>query len=409
MPDTKSHKDLFSVNDDYQPDLNEKLRLLYHGGFEIQQCADKFLTRLDNLETPQAYQARKNGVAYIPYLSEFSTQFSSSLFSEQLEVKSPADADDSSTSGEDTTDDFYKMFIQDCDGNGRSLHQFMQDVFDQSLYELKVYVGRDFPKANELPNNLLEEEAMGLSKGYAYTIPYDNVIDWKIDPRTGKFIWLKIFTECFPDDDPLSPPTHYFSFKIWQIINGKGAWTCWDSEKLPITKKYTQTTKYTLTEEGTTSFPDIPVDIFYLPKGYHVGQQIGTICQEHYQRRSFLVANANKTCVALGVVKLGPDIGAPGDAIPADIAPIESSKVLRRQLESDGWTVIRDTDAIEIIEAKGEAHKFVSEELKHLVEQMMQTLRQMNMTANSNTKAVRPFRCFQANRSARHLYAADRL
>src|SRR5271166_398917 len=142
----KTHKDLYTTHEEYCPELNQKLCLLYKGGFDIQKHAELFLTRLDNFETSQAFQTRKSCVSYIPYLSEFATQFSSSLFSEMLEVKAPGDADDPTTIGQDTTDDFYKMFIQDCDGNGRSIHQFMQDIFDKALYELHVYVGRDFPK-----------------------------------------------------------------------------------------------------------------------------------------------------------------------------------------------------------------------------------------------------------------------
>ena len=388
----KSHKELYSQHEEYDPLLNEKLGLLYQGGFAIQSKASLFLKQLQGIESGQSYQARLSCAAYLPYLSEFITQFSSSLFSENLEVKVPGDADDTSTPGEDQTDDFYKEFIQDCDLNGRSFHQFMQDVFEASMHQIKVYVGLDFPKANQLPNSLIEEEMMGLSKGYAYTIPYCNVIDWKKEQRSGKFIWLKLFEECFPNDDPLLINTHYFQFKFWTVKEGKGCWQLWTSPTMPITKTYNANTIYTMTEEGSVSFPEIPVFDFHVPKGYHVGLQIGALCQEHYQRRSFMVSNANKTCVALGVVKLGPEMSAPGDALPPDLETPEDGMQLRRKLESDGWIVLRKTDKweddVEIIEAKGESHKFIAEELKSLVEAMMQTLRQMNMTASANKKAV---------------------
>jgi hypothetical protein len=392
---TKTHKELFSVNDEYNPELNEKLRLLYEGGYAIKDKADLFLKQLKGIETRQAYDERKSCVSYIPYLSEFITQFSASLFSEQLEVKVPGDATDDSTLGEDMTDDFYKMFMQNCDENGKSFHQFMQDVFDTALYELKVYVGIDFPTATEMPNNLAEEEALGLSKGYAFTIPYNSVIDWKKDHKNHTFIWLKTFDECFPDDDPYMVPTHYFQFKIYERTpDGKaGAWKCWQSQRMPLNRSYNDRTVYTLVEEGTTSFPGVNIFDFHIPKGFHVGQQIGSICEEHYQRRSFLVSNANKSCVSLGVVTLGPEIGAPGDAVPMDIPNLpKQPNMLRQQLESDGWTVVRAgqgwKDEVQIIEAKGESHRFISEELASLVEQMMQTLRQMNMNAEGSVKAL---------------------
>src|SRR5579872_5059905 len=154
----KTHKELYSCNDDYKPELNCKLRLLYQGGYAIKEQASTFLPKLNGLETAQAYRNRVSSVSYMPYLWEFGSQFSTSLFSEQLEVKTPGDANDKSTEGNDTTDDFYKLFIQNCDGNGRSIHQFMQDVFEAALYELTIYVGMDFPKPDQLPNNLMEEE-----------------------------------------------------------------------------------------------------------------------------------------------------------------------------------------------------------------------------------------------------------
>jgi hypothetical protein len=391
MP-AKLHKDLYSCHEEYCPTLNEKLCLLYQGGFAIQQNAQLFLDRLEGLESPKAYQRRLKCTAYIPYLSEFITQFGASLFSEELEVKPPGDAEDGSTQGDEMQDDFYKMFIQDCDLNGKSLHQFMQDVFECALHQMKVYVGMDFPKANKQPINRLEEKMMGLSKGYLYTIPYDNVIDWKKDERTHKYIWLKIFEECFPDDDPMVEAKHYFQFKIWTVKDGKGFWQLWESELMPLTKTYNANTKYTMKDEGAVSFPEVPVFDFHIPKGYHVGLQIGSLCQEHYQRRSFMVSNANKTCVSLGVITLGPDVGSPGDSTPPDIETMETPTALRTKLETDGWVVLRQTDKwadkAEIIEAKGESHKFIAEELRHLVESMMQTLRQMNMTATANQKAV---------------------
>lgn len=391
MP-TKSHKELYSCNDEYNPQLNEKLSLLYQGGFAIQQKASLFLEKLQGLENDKAYQSRLKCTAYIPYLSEFITQFGASLFSEELEVKPPADQQDGSTQGDPMEDDFYKLFIGDCDLNGRSLHQFMQDVFECALHQLKVYIGLDFPRASEIPINRLEEEMMGLSKGYLYTIPYENVIDWKKDDRTKKYIWLKTFEECFPDDNPLEEAKHYFMFKIWTIQNGVGHWQVWQSELMDMKKSFTVNTKYTMTEEGDTSFPEVPIFDFHIPKGYHVGLQVGALCQEHYQRRSFMVSNANKTCVALGVMTLGPEVGAPGDGLPPDIEMMDTTDGVRKKLENDGWVVLRQTkewsDKVEIVEAKGESHKFISEELKHLVESMMQTLRQMNMTASANMKSL---------------------
>jgi hypothetical protein len=176
--------------------------------------------------------------------------------------------------------------------------------------------------------------------------------------------------------------------------NQRGGWSIWRS---PIMKKEKTCDDYTKfsevkQEEVITSFPEINLWKLKINKAYHVGTQIGPLCQEYYQRRSFMVANANKTCVGLGVITLGPEIGSPGDSVPIDVnIPVEAME-LRKQLESDGWTVLRQTDKwkddIKIVEAQGSSHKFISDELTKLVESMMQTLRQMNMTASANKKAL---------------------
>ena len=380
----------------YDPLLNKKLKLLYQGGFKILQNADLFLERMQGIETNKAYQTRLKAVSYIPYLSEFITQFSASLFSESLEVKAQGDAQDASTLGDDMTDDFYKEFLEECDLERRTYHQFAQDTLEKALSELCVYVSLDFPKGER--TNRAQEKAKKLDRGYICTIPYENVIDWKINPSTGKFIWVKEFEEVMVDDDPTIEPMHYFQFRFRTMQNGKdglyGGWTVWKSEVMKMDKKCTANTKFTedTKERVITSFPEINLWRLTINRAYHVGQQIGPLCQEHYQRRSFMVSNSNKTCVSIGVVTLGPEVGAPGDTLPPDFDPPHTAGDIRKNLENDGWSVMRTTgkwsDKVEIVEAKGESHKFIAEELKHLVEAMMQTLRQMNMSVHANKQAL---------------------
>jgi hypothetical protein len=390
---SKLYKELYTTHCDYDPLLNLKLQLLYQGGYQILTNAHLFLDQLKGIESNKAYQQRLKAIAYLPYLSQFITQFSASLFSETLEVKQQADAPDPSTQGDDMEDDFYKLFLECCDLERRSFHQFAQDILEKALSEICVYVSLDFPQGLRL--NRAQEKADGLDQGYACLIPYQNVIDWKIDPATGKFIWVKEYEEIIIQDDPIQVPTHYFQFKFRTMHGSQGGWEVWKSDILPIEKKVNSNTKFTKDESETitTSFPEINLWRLQINKAYHVGQQIGSLCQEHYQRRSFMVSNSNKTCVALGVVSLGPDIGAAGDMMPPDFADMPSTpNELRRNLENEGWIVLRKTDkwsdSIEIVEAKGESHKFIAEELKELVQAMMQTLRQMNMTAQANIQAV---------------------
>lgn len=391
---TKTYKELWSTHQEYDPELNRKLKLLYEGGFEIMKESNAvlFLKRLDQLEKEKAYKNRLACAAYIPYLSQFITTFTSSLFSIPMEVKAQGDAFDNTTSGQDMTDDFYKEFLEDCDQQHRTYHQLSQDIAEKALSELCVYVCMDFPKGERI--NRAQEKANGLDKGYAYLVPYCNVIDWKIDDSNNQFIWTKEYEEVLVNDDPMGEPMHYFQFRIRKIFNGKGGWTVLKCEPMKLDKFPVDKTKFTTDpdQEHITSFPEINLWRFRIEKPYHVGQQIGPICQEYFQRRSFLVSNCNKTCVSVGTITIGPDIGAPGDSMPNDVDTPKESIELRKQLENEGWLVLRKTDKwqdeIKIVEARGESHKAIVDQLTGLVESMMQTLRQMNMTASANKKAV---------------------
>jgi hypothetical protein len=294
------------------------------------------------------------------------------------------------------TDDFYKEFFEKCDLEERSIHQFGQDILEVALSEICAYVSIDFPKGERF--NRRQEKDEKLDKGYLTQIPYCNIHDWKIDPSTGKYLWIKEFYEVDLDDDPTAEKMHYYEFKMRKLFKKGdkqfGGWEIWRSQPTKKDINFTDKTKFyeMPKEQVITSIPEINVWCFRINKAYHVGLQLGPICQEFFQRRSFMVANSNKTCVGIGTITLGPDIGAPGDTSPPDVDTPHEASELRRQYESDGWVVLRQTekwkDDIKIVEAQGSSHKFISDELTKLVESMMQTLRQMNMTASANKKAL---------------------
>lgn len=387
------YKILNKTSPDYDKELITKMDLLYAGGYEIMDSASLFLTKL-SIESQKSYNERLKCAAYMPYLSQFVDHFASSLFSDDLMVREAADADDEDTLGTFSGDEnFYKLFSSNCDGMGNSLHNFMKDAFTESLYCYYSYIGVDFNNLDDNedePQTLLEEEARGLNRAYLYDIDPLTVIDWQKDDASQKFEWVKIRNEICVHDDPLADPMKQVQFKIWTMRNGVAHWQLYQSKPIPLNKDFRNTDDIPLVAEGDTSFKEIPVFHLCIPYGLHLGAKLGPVCEEYFQRRSFLVSNMNKTCIAIPVIKLGPEINAPGGALPSEIQSNPNrAQGMRMQLSNQGYTVLGSEDELEIKEASGTSHGLVDKQLIDLREQMHQVVNQMAQSA-STRKAARP-------------------
>lgn len=381
------YKILNKTNVEYDAELITKMDLLYDGGYEIMDHADLFLTKL-SIESQKSYNERLKCAAYMPYLSQFVDHFSSSLFSDDLMVREAADADnDDSLGGTSGDENFYKLFASNCDGLGNSLHNFMKDTFTESLYCYYSYVGVDFSMLDDnedKPQTLLEEEARGLNKAYLYDIDPMTVIDWKKDDASQKFEWIKIKNEICVQDDPLGEPMKQVQFKIWTMRNGVAHWQLYQSKPIPLNKEFRPSDDVPLVAEGDTSFLEIPIFHLCIPYGLHLGAKLGPVCEEYFQRRSFLVSNMNKTCIAIPVIKLGPEINAPGGALPSDVQSNPNrAQGMRMQLSNQGYTVLGSEDDLEIKEANGHSHALVDKQLIDLRDQMHQVVNQMAQSAST--------------------------
>lgn len=385
------YKILDTKHEHFDVDKIKKMHLLYEGGYHIMDHADMFLKKL-SIENQKTYRERLQCASYLPYLSQFVDHFSASLFSDELMVHEGADADDPTTlGGPVSNEDYYKLFAANCDGMNNSLHNFMKDTFTEALHKPCAYVGVDFVYNDdeEAPANLLEEEQRGLDRAYLYTIEEESVIDWKKDYTNNKFQWVKIKADICVQDDPLQPAKHKINFKIWTMNNGLAHWAVYESAELPLDKMPKASDDIPLVAEGDTSFTEIPVFELDIPKGLHIGYKLGPVCEEVFQRRSFLVSNMNKTCIAIPVVKLGPEIGAPGQPMPSDAQQNPNrANVIQMNLSSQGYTVLGKDDDLKIVEATGASHALVDKQLNELVEKMHQLVNQMAQSVAANTKAL---------------------
>ena len=411
---SKTWKELKSYHKEYDAKLNLRLQLLAQGGYSIKKNAKMFLPQIGSIEKTEAYKDRLQCSAYIPMLSQFGTQITSSLFSEPLHIKIQADAKDQKTPGKpiDVNDDFYTSFINNVSGdNSPSLHSFMQnEVLKKSLYELCSYVCVDFPSGTDNIINRSQEEKVQSDYVYMYSIPYEQIIDYKLN-ADGSFSWLKWDKEIIFDDDPFTRNKHQYILTIprMQNINEVGdnleniqsvssgvcIWEIWKSEILDLAESRSDSTKYTQVEVINTELPRVNIFKFEIEEDLHLGQNIGPISEEFYQRRSLLVSNSNKTCVSMMLARLRDRVGAEAGeaAMPAHVEQrANNAHDARAKLVNEGIMVglsgEKEGDTFEIIEAKGTSHQFVSDDLTKLEERAAQVVHQMDTTAEANLKAL---------------------
>lgn len=381
-------KVLNQKNSSYDPLKIEKSCLLYKGGYEIMAQANKFLIK-ELSESQKTYEQRLKCSSYLPFLSQFVDHFSASLFSDELTVSQASDANDPNTLGDSSDEDFYKIFSSNCDGMNNSLHNFMKDTFTESLYSKCAYVGIDFDKSDKIPVNLIEEEVLGLGRAYLYCIDPLSVIDWKKDPSNNKFIWIKTTYDQVLQSDPLKPPTHKVCFKIWTMRDDKAYWEVYESKELPLDKFPQDTDDFKRKDFGSTSFTEIPIFELQIPKGLHIGNKLGPVCEEFFNRRSLLVSHMNKTCIAVPFFQLGSEISAPGEALPSEVQQNPNrAHNTRFDLENKGFVVGGSGDKFSIIESEGKSHALFDKHINDLVEKMHQLINQMAQSASSNNKAL---------------------
>ena len=374
------YKILKQRHPEYSKDHIEKQRLLYCGGYEIQKSAKRFLTKL-SIERPQCYKERCDQVAYTPFVSQFTDAFSAALFSDELKIHQSADGY--------ALDPAYDAFFQDADQKNNSLHNFLKDTFTESLYRDQAFVHIDFPPSNTA-ETIADEKTKGLAIPYLSRIDPTSIINWEMrDDDEEKFRWVRIENDCTWKDPFAEKAQHQLQYMTLQLVNGFCTWTFHESPLLDLGKQVDDGYDFGPGTTLPTSFKEINILPCRIKDGIHVGNNIGPMAIEFYQRYSFLTYNANKTCVAIPVIKLGPEMSAPGEPPPAERqSDPNRGSTFKAELQNEGFTVLGAGDDIEVVESLGSSHQFISDELTNLAERMHQTVHQMANSAETNSKAL---------------------
>lgn len=381
-----TYKILDNKNIKYNPNLLKRLYLLYKGGYELQANADLFLSMLAS-ETTRSFEDRKRAVAYLPYMSDIIDYYAAMLFAGEVSVTEAADADDPNTMGNEVDDqNVYKLFLSSADLKGNSLEEAIRHTMTDALVFSHAFVGIDFPKNDEVPISLLEEEVMQSARPYLYDIDPECVTDWSCN-EAEKFNWVKLKSDNIVQLNPLDMPMHQIEFKIWTMENGFAKWQLFQTKPLRLDKYPAPNDDVPMVDEGITSFREIPVLKLCLPPGLAIGNKIGPICEDIFQRSSILVNGENKSVNAMRVVFLGPEAPPPGKEQFSMVQenPFRQDMV-QNDWESKGFGVLGANDKMEVIESEGHAFQIVAEQIDGLIEKLKEVVHQMGNSASSVSK-----------------------
>ena len=373
---------------EYKADIWEELGILYRGGYEILDQVKRFLPKLCN-EGAARYRERLSSAAYLGYFGEIVDSFAADLFRNSLTVLPPSDDSDKSTPGESPDMDYYQSFATNADRMGKNFEQVCKEAFTWALVNQRAIICVDFPNLVEPFSSRADEKKFGEPLAYAWYLPVEALLNWHVGPHG--LDWAIIKTEVDDQPSPESDvPVGVEEFKIWRHTAEGVTWELYRTRPL-LNKRdsHKDTEDVALVDSGTSSFKRIPLVFLELPHGLWVGNKIGLVAREHFARRTTLVSAENRSMVSVPVVALGPEMSAPGEAMPSEIQQNPNRATDQGgpmgALEAAGFMVTGKDDKVYFAEPEGKAYKLVRGELIDLKDEMFRITHQLAAAASQSS------------------------
>lgn len=377
---------------EYDAALFAELEDLYEGGYQILSRASKYLPQLAGEPTPQ-YRDRCRAASFMPYMGQIVDQLTAWLFADGLTVQAASDAEDSTTPGEVPDPDFYSLFASDADLSGIGFSDVVRAIVPEALIKRRTLIGADFPAVDDATRAGITTEAdendTGATRAYLYEVPLESAINWDRN-ADGTFRWLVINRVSQPQAGPLdSNETIVEEWKVWTMTADGTAH--WDLYRLAYTEKTKPkpTTPVPLVDGGDTTFGAIPILEMELPKGLWVGNKIGPMVREHFQRRATLVAAENKSLFEVPVIQLGSEIGEAQGALPSATQqnPNRGQDPVG-QFQARGFMPIGAGDKFEFVGPSGKAYEIVDKQLEGLKDEIFRVVHLMAASVSNNKSAA---------------------
>lgn len=388
-------------NPEYRASLWSKLEDLYAGGFQILERASLYIPRQVD-ESEERYKERLEHAEYAGYLGMVVDAYAANLFAQEPVV---------STEGREKLDAYWQTFSKNANLKGDDVSRVLREVFTNALLKQRSYIACDFPATDVVPNTRADEDALGGSRGYAFELCPEELVDWgygdvvrrvvplsdgaQVEYSFGLFSWAILRREICKRESPEdNRDTFVEEFRVWRVDQeGRAVWTLFRTPPRKRTdsppKDDADIPQVAVGGEGVTSFRQIPIVELCIPPGLWVGNKLGPLALGLFRRRSALLASQNRSLFPIPVFKHGPEIGAVGGALPPDVQqnpsrghdPIGTAQRL-------GALGIGHEDDFSFVEPKGTAHELVDKQIGDSVDEFFRIAHMMASSISATSQAL---------------------
>lgn len=377
MPETNAkslpYKRLTQRHPSYKPERIALVNALYEGGFAVTDRA-KDILRVQVGENQERFDYRARIASYAPYYGQIVDGFVSDLFNQSLSIRP---VNESKEPGADpyagADEEFWKDFSEDADGEGKSFLDLMAEAVTSAMNHRRGIVAIDSPRGAAA--NKLEAKERGLDKLYAYVLPVEQVIDWKMTKRNSRrYQWLIRWEKEQERESPTGDRTKIReTFTLWTIGDAPGSKASWEKYEIeyPQDKPPQDDTLVHLADSEVTAFDVIPFSVRDLPLGLWVGNKIAGQQLEHYNRRAALVGAMAVSMVAIPYIARGTEVGSPGGVVPSETQSQEDRGANPvGQFQKRGWVPIGAGDKLDFAEPEGKCYDLTDKVLDDLRKDM---------------------------------------
>jgi hypothetical protein len=387
LPKTIPWKIIAQRHPAYSPGVWRELDDLYEGGYAI-RGKQQYLPRLV-AEHDRDYESRLGAAGYINFLGETIGHFSGRLFENAVLVIPAADAGDTTTLGGYPDTVFWPDFANNADGAGTTFIDLLKAAFDGAALKGRALVAVDLPRLASAPANKAEETASQANRATAFVVPIEQLINWRI-AKNGTYEFA-IFERCDDEQkDPLQVQgSKVYEWKIWTLEDGRARWDLYRSAVIPPGHSLDESKSVDWVDGGTTDFEIVPLFMLDFGSRLWLGNKIGTLCLEHYQRRSALVSAGNKSCVVIPTIFLGSEIPTAGAGIASVQEDPSRGENPKKQFERKGYVVLGAGDRFEMMAHDAAPYKFSSSELTRLRDDIYRTVAHMGASADNSAGNAR--------------------
>lgn len=378
---------------EYAADRWEKLQALFTGGYAVLNRAKDFLPPMVG-EAAVRYQERLGLAAYNNYFGPIAGMFAALLFGQELHVAPAKDTDGDGDADKDlpSAPPFYGDFAKDADLRGNKFAQVLKEVFLSTAVKGKGFLAFDSKALDDREREAIvsraDEERVGADRIYAYPLVIDCVLDWEKDDD-DRFS-LVVINKCYRRRESVASTrsSQYEEFKVWVMVDGVAKWTLYRTEKYDPKEPPKPTDLIPMVGEGVTSFTRIPIMELTFPDELWIGNKLGPMNLEHFQRRNKLVAAMDKSLFELPVTKLGSSVYDDGKPAP-DVADDENrGSDPRGRLSSLGYMVLGAQDEFDFKGPSGIAYTITDAQLKDLIDEMYRVAHQMAQSVSATRQAL---------------------